>query len=215
MDKKSFIKRIFLVFFPGNSIRIYAKDDVLKAKIKTFKGKEIELISPKYNFKIGDEVILESIFEGAYYQANFQIKDIVNFGNNEILLLLNLTSAFKIKNKRINERHYIAIPVLIEDKFKGLLWDLNENFLGIVLLNEYLNEIKQNHSIKLSIINFNIIFHGTIVKIRQEFFNLSKFIYEIKILQDPTGLFGHYLKHISGKNFFENKKNLEVQPDEQ
>ncbi|SHE88501.1 hypothetical protein SAMN02745164_01333 [Marinitoga hydrogenitolerans DSM 16785] len=214
MDRKSFIKRIFLVFFPGNSIRVYIKDDVLRAKIKVFKGKEIQLISPKYDFNLGEEVTLESIFEGAYYQANFQIKDIKNFGETEVMLSLNLTSTFKIKNKRVNERHYISIPVLIEDKYKGLIWDLNENFLGVVILNDYLNIIKKSISIKLSIVDFNIVFHGTIAKIRQEFFNLSKFIYEIKILQDPTGLFGKYLEFIGGQNFFEDKQNLEVQPDE-
>ncbi len=206
MDKKNFIKRIFLVFFPGNSIRVYIKNDVLKAKIKNFKGKEIELISPKYNFSLGENVMLESIFEGAYYQAEFQIKDIKDFGKNEIMISLNLIGTFKIKNKRISERHYISIPVLIEDTYRGLIWDLNENFLGVIILNEYLSIIRKNLSIKLSIVDFNITFHGTIAKIRQEFFNLSKFIYEIKILQDPTGLFGKYLEHIGGKNFFENKK---------
>ncbi|OQY08537.1 MAG: hypothetical protein B6I29_05375 [Marinitoga sp. 4572_148] len=215
MDKKNFIKRIFLVFFPGNSIRIYIKEDVLKAKIKSFKGSEISLISPKYKFDLGDEVALESVFEGAYYQADFKINDIKDFGNNEVLINLKLISNYRIKNKRINERHYISIPVLIEDNYRGLIWDLDENYLGIIVMNEYLNEIKKNVSVKVVIPNFNILFHGTISKIRQEFFNLSKFIYEIKIMQDPTGFFAKYLKAISGKNFFEDKENSEVDFDEQ
>lgn len=214
MDKKNFIKRIFLVFFPGNSIRIYIKDTVLKAKIKSFKGKEIELITPRYDFIPGDNVSLESIFEGAYYQADFQIINVENFGEFEVLIKLKLTSNFKIKNKRLSERHYISIPVIIEDKYNGIVWDLNENFLGVVILNDYLNVIKKNISIKLSIKNYNITFHGSIKKIRQEFFNLSKFIFEIKILQDPTGLFGKYLNIISGENLFEDKTNPEVQSNE-
>ncbi|GAB6189432.1 hypothetical protein JCM30566_11710 [Marinitoga arctica] len=214
MKKKDFIKRIFLVFFPGNSIRVYINNDVLRAKIKSFKGSEISLISPNYTFNLGDVVVLESVFEGAYYQADFQIKDIKNFGENELLINLKLNSNYRIKNKRKNERQYIAIPVLIEDNFKGLIWDLDENYLGIIVLNEYLNEISKNLSVKIMIPYFDIVFHGAISKIRQEFFNLSKFIYEIKIMQDPTGFFGKYLETISGKNFFENKENSEVQLDE-
>ncbi|KAF2956476.1 hypothetical protein [Marinitoga sp. 38H-ov] len=214
MDKKKFIKRIFLVFFPGNSIRIYINNDVIKAKIKNFKGKEIILISPKYPFKIGDVVNLESIFEGAYYEANFIISQIMPFGENEVLLIMNLNSNFKIKSKRGKERLYISIPVKIEDKYNGLLWDLNDNFLGVITLNEYISDIKKNIDVKLEIEEFNIIFEGSIFKIRQEFFNLSKIIYEIKIIKDPTGLFGKYIEHISGEDIFEEKKSAEVDNNE-
>lgn len=206
MDKNKFIKRIFLVFFPGNSIRIYINNEVIKAKIKNFKGKEIILISPKYSFNIGDVVTLESIFEGAYYEANFIIDGIKPIGANELLLIMKLNSNFKIKNKRGKERFYISIPVKIEDKYNGLLWDLNDNYLGVITLNEYISDIKKSLNIKLEIEEFNIVFEGSIFKIRQEFFNLSKIIYEIKIIKDPTGLFGKYIEYISGENILEDKK---------
>ncbi|WP_156865389.1 hypothetical protein [Marinitoga sp. 1138] len=156
--------------------------------------------------KLGDEVMLESLFEGAYYQADFQISDIRDFSETENLIILNLKSNFRIKTKRSMERHYVSIPILIEDKYNGVIWDFNEMFLGIVTLNEYIYEIQKNVSVKLSIPDFNITFHGTIIKIRQEFFNLSKFIFEIKIMQDPTGLFGQYLNQIIGENVFHNKE---------
>jgi hypothetical protein len=214
MDKKKFIKRIFLVFFPGNSIRIYSNNNVIKAKIKSFKGKEIVLISPKFSFNIGDVVTLESIFEGAYYEANFIIDGITPIDTNELLLMMKLNSNFKIKNKRSKERLYISIPVKIEEKYNGLLWDLNDNFLGVITLNEYISDIKKSLSIKLEIEEFNIIFEGSIFKIRQEFFNLSKIIYEIKIIKDPTGLFGKYIEYISGENILEGKNSMEVDNNE-
>ena len=172
MEKDFIFIVLKLALHRGNFIDIKSKNGTLKTKIAEFKGNKLTVIKKDFEVK-KDEIINIEIFYNGLFKL---IGKCTNITSDYITL--NIENDFQYITKRRNFRIPIFLPVLINEKYKGILVDFNgKNIVGITLFS---NLISKTEKINIKFLNIDgIIMMGEIILKRDEIFNLERLVVKL------------------------------------
>ena len=190
--RKEFIYILLkLSLYRGNTIEFFSKNFNGKTKIINFNKLEIHLVKPKADFTINDIINLEVYCNGVFKLSG----NIVNI--TEEALKVKLKTDFQYISKRKDFRVPVMLPVIIDEKYRGVILDYNKKNIFSVLIfsntkinNEKVNiKIKNDENLKLS---------GKVLFKRDEIFNLEKYIIQIeesseKLKKILTDIYEYYV----------------------
>ncbi|BBE31306.1 hypothetical protein OSSY52_14470 [Tepiditoga spiralis] len=172
MEKDFIFIVLKLALHRGNFIDIKSKTEEIKTKIVEFKNNKLTVIKKSLDVKIDEIINIEIFYNGLFKLIGKCVKVTDDY------ITFNIENDFQYITKRRNFRIPIFLPVIINEKYKGVLVDFNgKNIISITLFS---NLINKSEKINIKFLNINgIIMIGEIILKRDEIFNLERIVVKL------------------------------------